>query len=252
MANDNIDGSGKKIIIALAAGAILVCLLAAAALVIWSYGGTSAQPDVLKLRFADNGNVSDDQLTQTKSVVEGRFKTLDSGARAETMRDEQGNAFVLVHYGNIAYDDAASIATVPGVFEIRIQTQDNQSEHVLYGDDVKTASDPVQSASPGGPVTWDTTVELTESGAQKFRQACIDTGATNDTASHPVMMSLDNKTFRSAPLSPGLADTIDHKPADVLLITTGTGDQGKAKAEQLIAFLRGGMLPARLEIVSPA
>jgi preprotein translocase subunit SecD len=249
---DDKRNSRKIIIAGLVIGALLVCLLLAAAVLMssgGSNGATSVQGEhVLKLK-AGSGTVTDSQLSQTKSILQNRFQERGYSASISTMRDNQSNAYVLVDYGNMPYNDAVTIATTPGVFEVRIQTSGNQSEHVLYGDDVKEIS-PVSSYADANDA-WGISFSLTTAGAQKFQQACIDSGATKDPDNHTVMMLLDSQVFYNKPMSSELASSISKKPADTFRAMTGTGDQGKALADQVYMCLREGSLPISLEIVSP-
>jgi preprotein translocase subunit SecD len=247
--DDKLDDPGKKIIVIMAAGAVLICLLIAAAILIWSSAGTAMLTQEVVLKFTGNETVTDEQLAQTKSVLQERFKEFGSDVAVSTARDEQDNAFVRIRYSYLPYDYVVSLATIPGVFEMRVQTQDNQSEHVLFGDDVGNVSGPLEMPRVSGTTTWGASIELTPSGARKFQNACVEAGATSDPMSHQIMMSLDGNTFHSAPLSTELASKVNTTPPDYLMLMAGTGDAGKAAAEKLVAVLESGTLPVPLEVV---
>jgi preprotein translocase subunit SecD len=77
---------------------------------------------------------------------------------------------------------------------------------------------------------WSVIFGLTDQGAQKFRQACIDSGATKDPSDHPVIMLIDDSEFFFGTLSPEVAGSIDNKPLDTMMATTGIGDYGHSTA----------------------
>lgn len=234
----------------MAAGAILICLLIAAAILIWSYAGTAMLTYEVQLQFAGNNTVSDDQLAQTKSVLQERFEKLGNSVSVITARDEQGKASVLIRHGGLPHDYVVSTATAPGVFEMRVQTNGSQSEHILYGDEIESISGPVEMPKVDGTVPWGVSIELTPSGAGKFQRACVEAGATSDPESHQITMLLDGGTVQRAPPSAGLASQVNTTAPDHLVINAGTGDAGKAQAQKLVAFLQSGALPAPLEVVS--
>lgn len=105
-----------------------------------------------------------------------------------------------------------------------------------------------QKRPSGRPTAWGIPLELTTSGAQKLRQACIDSGATTDPDSHETMMLLDGRTICAQPLSPDLATSIAGSPADNIIAMTRTGDEGKALALELGMCLKCGALPIKVEI----
>jgi preprotein translocase subunit SecD len=248
--SDKKDSSRKKIMIGLAIGVILVCLLAVVIFFMTHEGISSDKDHILKLKLTGNGTIQDSQVSSAKSVLQNRFSERGYDTSVDTMRDDQGNAYLLVYYGNISDGDVTSIATTPGVFEMRIHTSDSQSEHVLYGDDIQSASAPISYPIGNTSASWGIALSLTSSGAQKFQQACIDSGAVKDPDNHSVMMLLDGKMFSDYPLSSDLADSIAKNPVEVLSAMTGTGDQVKSMAENLSMCLQGRTLPVRLEVVS--
>lgn len=250
MVSDKKDGSRNKIMIVLAIGVILVCLLAAVIFFMTHEGVSSDKVHVLKLKLAGNNTVTDSQVSLTKSVLQNRFSERGYDVSVDTTRDDQGSAYVLVYYGNTSDGDVTSIATTPGVFEMRLRTSDNQSEHVLYGDDIQSAGGPTSFKQDNVSESWGVALQLTSTGAQKFQKACIDSGATKDPANHSVMALLDGKVFFDSPLANDLADSIAKNPVNNLLAMTGTGDPGKLMAENVSMCLQGGTLPVRLEVVS--
>jgi preprotein translocase subunit SecD len=250
---DDKKGDSKKLLMGLALVVILVCVAAAAAyLVLFSgvFNGSSAVENVMDLKPAGKLTVTDDQLSATKGVLLARFTEYGYKVTINTMHDDRGAPYLQVKYGDIPSDVMTSIVTTPGMFEMRIQTQGNESEHILYGDDVQSVSVPTSEKMPNGSEAWGVSFRLTEAGAAKFRQACIDSGATDDPASHPVIMLLDDKVFYEQPISPQLASDITTKPVDTLMAMTGTGDNGSDMARKVSMCLKAGAMPVKMEIVS--
>lgn len=241
------DGSRKKVLIGLAIGAIIVCLLATAVILVMFNGASPGSEHVLKLKLTGNGSISDSQLSLTKSVLLFRFNQLGQDVSASTMRDGQGNAFVVVNYSNLSDDKAVSIATTPGVFEMRIQTTGNDSAHVLYGEDVASVSSPKSFAYQSG---WGIPIMLTQNGAKQLQQACIQYGATTDPDSHPIIMRLDGVEFNREPLASDLASSISKAPVLQMNIMLGNGTTSQAQAENIYIQMSGGSLPVSLEVVS--
>lgn len=196
-----------------------------------------------------NGTVSDATLIATKDILRARFGEYGSIALASTMRDDQGNAYVTINYGNIPYDEAASLTQHQGKFEIRIQTQGNDSAYILDGNDVQAVSEPVFHTDTNGQTAYGVTFSLTKTGAEKFQQVCIQYGATTDPDNHYIMMFIDDKMFHSRPMSAELANSLKTQQVDTMIAMTGTGDDGKLIAKFVSIFLRTGPLPVKTEIV---
>ncbi|AFC99034.1 Preprotein translocase subunit SecD [Methanocella conradii HZ254] len=208
----------------------------------------------VKLKLLNNSSpgqpISDQTLELTKSIME--LKINEYGLKntpVNTVRDDQGNAYVLIDFAGIPYDEAMSIVGRQGKFEMRIQTQGNESAFILDGSDVTGVSDPVAHIE-GTETAYGVTFGLTKAGAEKFQQACIKYGATADPESHYVMMLLDGKVFYSRPLSSELANSLKTKPVDQMEAMTGTGDEGKAMAKEVSVHMRGGSLPVSVQVVS--
>jgi preprotein translocase subunit SecD len=263
MSGDNNKGLMKYLTAALAIAALLVCILAVAALLKPQTADNSSPDDriqvtspptlLLKLTpLAGDGNVSDSQLSLTKSILKLRLSEYGPDTSVIDLRDEQGTAMIIAHYGNISYDDAVSLATTPGKFEMRIRTEGNESGHILYGDDIRNASAPMWQTMSNGSTVWSVIFKLTDEGAEMFRQACIDSGATKDPNNHSVIMLLDDRMFYSGTLSPEVAGNIDAKPLDSLMAMTGIGDSGHSTARKVSVCLQAGSLPVKVEILNPA
>ncbi|MDO5847307.1 MAG: preprotein translocase subunit SecD [Methanocorpusculum sp.] len=152
--------------------------------------------------------------------------------------------YVRIEMAGVDMKQAQEIVGKQGLFEIRIQTAGDQTEHVLYGDSVIAVQNPTKTTSG----VWGVGFSLDNNGAQLFRQACIDTGATTNPSAHNINMYLDGEEVYSAPLSPDLASSISQSPVNSLSASTGTGDQGYEKAKELEVHLRAGALPVEVKI----
>lgn len=224
--------------------AAIVTVLAVLAVLIWSYYNP-ALPNSVELKVTGNETISGERLSTIGSILQERFK---AGGYRVAIEPYSENASLVLRYDKIPYDDLRSIATAQGVFEMRIQTGDNQSDLILYGDDVQDVGIPTPFKYLNGTADWDVIIQLSPSGAEKFKQACIDSGATKDTASHPVIMLLDNKKIYSRPISAELAGEISTRLFNSLSARIGTGDEGKAMADKLYVCLKGGALPCTIEV----
>lgn len=234
--------------ISMVAGVILVCLLAVAILLVASNYGHQSQPNTLNLTFAGTGSVSGDQIEATKNVLQKRFDAIGYGASVSSEFDNSGRALITVHYGNGSADRITSIATMPGNFEMRIQTSGNQSEHILYGGEVKSASISLHDGQTSASVPWVVSMALSPTGAEAFRQACMAQNVTSDQENHPIIMLLDGNVVYSAPLSRELAEEIANHTIDSLVMSTSPGDEGRELAEKVCASISGGELLLPLEV----
>lgn len=208
----------------------------------------------VKLKLVNNTTpgtqISDSTLELTKSIME--LKINEYGLKntpVNTVRDDQGNAYVLIDFAGVPYEEAMSIVGKQGVFEMRIQTQGNESAFVLDGSDVQGVSEPASQIS-GSETAWGVTFGLTRAGAEKFQQAANQYGATTDPESHYIMMLLDGKVFYSRPLSSDLASSLRTKTVDQMVAMTGTGDEGKTIAKEVAVHMKGGSLPVSVQVVS--
>lgn len=170
-----------------------------------------------------------------------------------------GNSYIIIDMpstlASVAMDD---LLGETGKFELRIKTDVTNklnpkdsynnitkiSKHVLYGDSIKNVSIPEKSGN-----FWGIPFQLTESGAIRFRDAAIRFGLVNDPPSHEVIMLLNEEVIFFAPFSSELAEAIRNKPIYYLVITTGTGDEGKERVNWLNPHLRSSMMPVNLKVV---
>ena len=150
-----------------------------------------------------------------------------------------------VELAGVDMQEAQEIVGKQGLFEIRIQTVGDETEHVLYGDSVISVQTPQMDPATG---VWGVGFTLDDAGALAFQQGCIETGATRNPAAHNINMYLDAEEVYSAPLSYELAASISKHPVNALSASTGTGEEGKQKAQELEVHLRAGALPVEVEI----
>lgn len=154
--------------------------------------------------------------------------------------------YVRIELAGVDMATAQEIVGTQGMFEIRIQTTANQTEHVLFGDQITSVSVPQKDPYYQ---TWGVGFTLSDSGAQAFRDAALKYGAVDNPRAHNLVMLLDNETVYSAPLSDDLAAQLRSAPVRSLSATTGAGDAGLEDAMTLEIHLRAGALPVQVEIV---
>ncbi len=159
-----------------------------------------------------------------------------------------GDKFLLIDLAGVDISTARNIIGNPGKFEIRIQTVDNESAHVLYGDDISRVDIP-QKADRSKYSPWGTPFQLSEVGAAKFREAAINYGAVDAPKAHNLIMLLDGKTIYDAPLSLDLAKSIKSSSVSSLVASTGVGDESLKAARELQVHLSAGALPVNVDIV---
>ena len=175
-------------------------------------------------------------------------KVLDSKLNRLGLQDIKvkpvGGKFLLIDMAGADVAQAQEIVGKPGKFEIRIQTENNESTHVLYGDAVESVEIPSKENE-----VWGVPFGLSEEGAIAFQKAAIDTGATKKPEDHYISMYLDKEDIFSAPLAPELASSLNKAPTRRMQATVGSGDAGSEKAKMLNIHLREGALPVNVQIV---
>jgi len=186
--------------------------------------------------------VSKETVDETKKVLDSKLNRL--GLQDIKVRVVD-NKYILIDLAGMDVATAQEVVGKPGKFEIRIQTENNESMHVLYGDAVETVDIP-QGERNGG---WGVPFVLSEEGAMTFQKAAIDTGATKRPEDHYISMYLDKDEIFSAPLAPELASSLQKVPSRSMQATVGGGDAGSTKAKELYIHLREGALPVNVEVV---
>jgi len=208
----------------------------------------------VKLKLVNNSSPDEpipvQTLERTKAIMETKINEYGlKNTPVNPVRDDQGNAYVLVDFAGIPYDEAMSIVGRQGKFEMRIQTQGNESAFIMDSSDVQGVSDPAAHME-GSETVYGVPFILTKDGAQKFQEACNKYGATTDPESHYVMMLLDEKIFYSRPLSIELANDLKTKPVDQMEAMTGTGTDGQNMAKEVSIHMSAGSLPVSVVPVS--
>jgi preprotein translocase subunit SecD len=180
-------------------------------------------------------------LDETKSILETKLNSL--GLKEIPVRTV-GDNYILIDLAGVDITTAKDIAAKPGKFEIRIQVNGNETAHVLYGTEVTPGLVEKQTGD-----MWGVAFTLSDAGAAALRDAAIQYGAVTNPTAHNLIMYLDENMIFDAPLSPDLARNIQSVPVKSLVATTGTGDAGQKKANELQIHLRAGALPVKVEVV---
>ncbi|WP_214083957.1 preprotein translocase subunit SecD [Methanoculleus sp.] len=153
--------------------------------------------------------------------------------------------YVRIELAGVDMATAQELVGKQGVFEIRIQTTGNETEHVLYGDQITSVGVP-QRDTDG---TWGVGFTLSETGAQALRDAALTYGAVENRDAHHLVMLLDGEEVFNGALDPRLANQLQSGPVRSLSASTGTGDAGLEEAMTLEIHLRAGALPVKVDIV---
>ena len=182
-------------------------------------------------------------LDLTKNILSEKMNAL--GLKDIPVRTV-GDNYILIDFAGIDLSAAREIAEKPGKFEIRIQTTGNETKHILYGEDIQSVGIVAFNKDDS---MWSTPFTLNEAGALALQKAAIEAGATTNPMEHNLIMLLDGTEVYSAPLSNSAAQKLAEGPIYSWQSSTGSGDEGKAKAEQLQIHLRAGALPVNVEII---
>jgi preprotein translocase subunit SecD len=186
--------------------------------------------------------VTPDTVDETKRVLDSKLNRL--GLQDIKVRIVD-NKFILIDLAGVDVATAQDVVGKPGKFEIRIQTEGNDTMHVLYGDAVETVDIPKGDREGN----WGVPFTLSEDGAQTFQKAAIDSGATRDPQAHEIAMYLDKDEIFSAPLAPELAASLQKTPVRSMQASVGSGDAGSQKAKELYIHLREGALPVNVKVI---
>lgn len=186
--------------------------------------------------------VSPETISLTKDILDKKFNQL--GLKEIPIRTV-GNNYILIDLAGVDMTTARDIAAKPGKFEIRIQVEGNQTEHVLYGDQITSVGVPEKERGDN----WGVSFTLTDRGAEALRDAAIQYGAVTKPEAHYLSMYLDGVLVFDAPLARELAKNIQSIPVKNMVATTGQGDVGQNKAKELQIHLREGALPVNVEVI---
>jgi preprotein translocase subunit SecD len=213
------------------------------------------QEEIDPVFAAAGGKITSYQQGVSKATAEDVKRILESKINSLGTKDAKVNTltglnnvarYIRVELAGVNMNQAQDIVGKQGKFEIRIETTGNQTEHVLYGDAITSVQNPAQE--PAGSNTWGVGFTLSPAGADAFRAAAIQYGATSDPANHNLLMLLDNKTVYSAPLSTDLAAKIRADAIRQLFASTGQGKTGMQQATNLEIHLRAGALPVDVNV----
>lgn len=184
----------------------------------------------------------------TTQTVDDTKKVLDQKLNRLGLKDIKvrvvGSQYILIDMAGVNVDQAQDVVGKPGKFEIKIQTHDNETEHVLYGDAVESVDIPSNNQG-----MWGVPFTLSEEGAKILQKAAIDSGATKNPQAHELSMYLDKDQIFSAPLAPELAASLNKVPSRSMIAEVGTGDAGSQKAKVLYIDLKEGALPVNVRII---
>ena len=185
-----------------------------------------------------------------KRILEEKINTLGTQNTQVNLLTPVGTnvvRYVRVELAGVDINTARNIVGKQGLFEIRIKTTGNSTEHVLFGNDITSVGNPQQDPTS---MTWGVPFTLSDQGASAFRQAANEYGAVTDPADHPVSMLLDNVTVFSAPLDVTLAKELQTQDVSRLQASTGSGTSGMNEAQTLEIHLRAGALPVNVEVAN--
>ncbi len=186
--------------------------------------------------------VTEETLRMTKEILDNKFNTF--GFKESPTRPV-GDQYIFVDLAGMDMATARDIAAKPGKFEIRIQVKGNETDHILYGDQITSVG--VPEKENGG--AWGVSFALTDAGAEALRDAAIKYGAVTNPGAHYLSMYLDEDLVFDAPLAPELAKNIQSVPVKSMVATTGTGNEGQIRAKELQTHLRAGALPVKVDVI---
>ncbi|HJJ46717.1 MAG TPA: preprotein translocase subunit SecD, partial [Methanocorpusculum sp.] len=218
--------------------------------------GMKFTEEELKSKFAAAGSaylkktpgILKETANSARQVLESKVNRMGTNdVKVNLISDLSGvSRYVRVELAGVSIAEAQKILEHQGLFEIRIETSNGETEHVLYGADVEHVRPASQQVQRDG---WGVGFTLSKTGAIAFQQAAISTGATKDPLAHKINMYLDNRGIYSAPLSQDLASSLQEAPAYEMSAMIGDGgDKGKDQAKELEIHLRAGALPVEVKI----
>jgi preprotein translocase subunit SecD len=203
---------------------------------------------------------------ETRQIIETKINML---GLASTSIRPVGKNLMIIDLAGIDVRTAKDIVGKPGKFEIRIQTNgtggdievgqrleeiENSTAHVMYGSEgierVGTTPTSQMQGWQGEKIEeWGAPFALNDEGAKALRDAALVYGATDNPRDHELAMLLDNEVVYSAPIADNACETLKRELIFVWTANTGSGDEGKSKARELIIHLKAGALPVNVEII---
>ncbi|MDR2945113.1 MAG: preprotein translocase subunit SecD [Methanosarcinales archaeon] len=151
--------------------------------------------------------------------------------------------YIQIDFAGKNLTDARELVETPGRFEIRIQTTENETAHVLYGDSIESVG--IIGQDPATR-TYSVPFTLNDDGARKLQQIAVSAGATINPEAHNLTMVLDENEIYSAPLSRNAAIQLNTQP----IYSWQAGIDSLDNASELQIHLRSGALPVSVEIVN--
>lgn len=193
--------------------------------------------------------VSEHTAEDVKRILNKKVNALgmqDAKINLLTPTGSEYPQYVRIELAGVDMATAQEIVGKQGMFEIRIQTTDDATEHVIFGDQITSVGVPQKDPYTQ---TWGVGFTFSDEGARAFREASIEHRALDNPRAHPLVMLLDNETVYSAPLGNDLVSELRTGPVRSLSATTGGGDAGLEDAMTLEIHLRAGALPVKVNIV---
>jgi preprotein translocase subunit SecD len=195
-----------------------------------------------QVKDAFTEGVTAETINETKSMLDQKLKNL--GLNYSRVKILSNNSLA-IYLADMDSATAQETVAKPGKFEIRIQTENNQSMHILYGDAMESVDIPRRYRNGD----WGVPFMLSQEGSQILQKIVMDAGATSNPTAHPISMYLDNDKIFSAPLSPELAETIQKVPIRSFEARVGSGDMGPQKAKALYIHLKVGAIPISFKVI---
>ncbi len=195
-----------------------------------------------------NPGVTKETADDVKRILENKINSLGTrDAKVYVITGLNGiSRYIRIEMAGVSMGQAQEIVGKQGKFEIRIHTDGNETEHVLFGDAIQSVANPSQT--PPNSNNWGVSFVITPQAAEDLRQAAIRVGATKKPEGHNLDMILDGKVVYSAPLSTDLAAELQSRATSNLLASTGVGEEGREQAKLLEIHLRNGALPVGVTI----
>ena len=152
-----------------------------------------------------------------------------------------GSEYILIDFAGVDLSEARDLVSTPGKFEIRVQLNENESIHVLYGNSIESVGVVNQDPKTG---MYYVLFTLNQDGAIALQQAAIRAGATDNPSAHHLIMLLDDEVVYSAPLSVDAANQLHTYPIYSWQASTSSAED----ARDLQIHLHAGALPVNVDI----
>jgi len=202
--------------------------------------------------------VTTDTLNDLRDSVQLRLEDrLGTGAGLSVSVQSNlltGEDFIVVEVPGERSQDGrvVDIIRTQGEFDIRVVTDpgNDTQEQIVTGDSIDrgSVSQPLEDQDNPQSDLFRVSFELDEDGSEAFRQAMIDSGATQTPEDHPPVMYFNDEEVFRGPLNPNLARSIDDGTwGGGGLSVTGLN---QSEAQVVSVSLRSGALATPVEVVS--